>query len=57
MSCDYYKIYVDSVCIAERVTLEYAVVFTKAIFNEFYNERNLRVTIQKMNLNTEEYNG
>ncbi len=54
MSYDYYKIYVDNVCVAERVTLEFAVIFTKAIFNEFYNETDLKVTIQKIDLNTEE---
>lgn len=47
----------DNVCIAKYVTLEYATIFAKAIFNEFYNEIDLRVTIQKMNLNTEECNG
>lgn len=57
MSSDYYRIYVDSVCVAKYVTLEYATIFVKAIFNEFYNETDLRVTIQKMNLNTEEYDG
>ena len=57
MSTDYYKIYVDNVCVVEQVTLEYAVIFIKAIFNEFYNEKDLRITVQKMNLNTEECNG
>lgn len=57
MSCDYYQIYVDHVCIAKYVTLEYATVFTKAIFSEFYNEKDLKVSIQRMNLDTEEYNG
>ena len=53
----YYQIYVDNVCIAKYVTLEYAVIFTKAIFNEFYNEMDLRVTVQKMNFNTEACDG
>ena len=57
MSSDYYQIYVDNVCIAKYVTLEYSVIFTKAIFNEFYNEMDLRVTVQKMNFNTEACDG
>ena len=57
MSSDYYQIYVDNVCIAKYATLEYAVIFTKAIFNEFYNEMDLRVTVEKMNFNTEACDG
>jgi hypothetical protein len=57
LSCDYYQIYVDNICIAKYVTLDYAVIFVEAIFNKFYNETDLRVTIQKMNFNTEACDG
>lgn len=48
MNSNYYEIYVDDVKVARYVTLEYACIFLKAIFMDFYNEPELKVSIKKM---------
>ena len=56
MNTDYYKIYIDNTCVAETVPLIYVSIFVEAIFSKLYNEKYLRVTVQRMNLDTEECN-
>ena len=31
--------------VAEQVPMEYVLVFTKALFNEYHNDRNMKVSI------------
>lgn len=47
MNPDYYKIKIDNIEIANHITLEYVGVFVKAIFQEFYNDNTLGVTIER----------
>lgn len=43
-----YFITVNNRTIAENMTIDYALVFVKAIFNEYYNEHELIVAIEEM---------
>lgn len=49
MSDEYYSIYIENNKIADHIPLTYALIFIKAIYLEFYNEKNLKVIIQKEN--------
>lgn len=49
MSDEYYSIYIENNKIADHISLTYALIFIKAIYLEFYNEKNLKVTLQKEN--------
>ena len=53
MSTDTYSIYVENNKVAENMPLTYALILIKAIYVEFYNEKNLKVII-KRNLADEE---
>ena len=48
MPTDFYCIDVDGHQVAENVPLEYVMIFVKAIYVEFYNEPNLKVSIERM---------
>ena len=48
MGENYFRIFVDDNCIAEYIPLQYALMLIKAIYNEFYKEPGLAVTIKKM---------
>ena len=54
MPTELYKVYIDNDTIAENMPLQFALILTKAIYSEFYAEPKLRVTIEKMQLETEE---
>lgn len=56
MPSEYYKVYVDNNLVGEYMPLQFALILTKAIYSEFYAEPNLKVTIQKMALETEAEN-
>ena len=43
-----YYVTVDNRTVAERVTLEYALIFTKAIFEHFYNDHDIVIAIAEM---------
>lgn len=47
MSDEYYSIYIENDKVADHMPLTYALILIKAIYSEFYNEKNLKVTIQK----------
>ena len=49
MNDEYYSIYIENNKVADYMSLTYALIFIKAIYSEFYNEKNLKVTIQKEN--------
>ena len=53
MSADTYSIYVENNKVADNLPLTYALILIKAIYVEFYNEKNLKVII-KRNLADEE---
>ena len=53
MSSDIYSIYVENNKVADNLPLTYALILIKAIYVEFYNEKNLKVTI-KRNVGDEE---
>lgn len=54
MEEQFYTIEVDGRQVAEYVPLEYAILFTQAIFEKFYAMPNLKVDIERMNLHTED---
>lgn len=56
-NCDYYEILVENCVVARYVPLEYAKLFVGAIFMEFFHAKDLKVSIRRMNLDTEECNG
>ena len=47
MKEDFYTIKVENVKIAQHISLEYACIFLKAIMQEFYNEPDIKVTIER----------
>ena len=47
MSEDLYIIKVENTEVAKHVSLEYACIFLKAIMREYYNEPDIRVTIER----------
>ena len=53
MNSEFYNVYVDDNCVAKNMPLQFALILTKAIYTEFYAEPKLKVTIEKMELNTE----
>ena len=54
MGTEYFRVYVDENLVGEYMPLQFALILTKAIYSEFYAEPKLKVTIQKMQLETEE---
>ena len=48
MGTDFYKVYIDDNCVGEKMPLQFALIFVKAIYSEFYAEPNLKVTIEKV---------
>ena len=53
MNNEFYKVYVDDNCVAENMPLQFALILTKAIYSEFYAEPKLKVTIERVALDTE----
>lgn len=53
MGTEYFRVYVNEDCVSEYMPLQFALILTKAIYSEFYAEPKLKVTIQKMQLETE----
>ena len=54
MNNEFYKVYVDNNCVAEKMPLQFALILTKAIYSEFYAELKLKVTIERMMFDTED---
>lgn len=48
MGSETYSVYVENDMVAEHMPLNYALILTKAIYMEFYNEKNLRVAIKRV---------
>lgn len=43
-----YYVTVNNRSVAENVTLEYALIFTKAIFEHYYNDHDMVISIQRL---------
>ena len=56
MNSEMFTVSVNEDTVAEFMPLQYALILTKAIYSEFYAEPNLKVTIEKMQLE-ERYTG
>lgn len=48
MVTERYRIFVNGKAVAQAVPLEYAMVFIRAIFEEYYNDHNMEVMIKEM---------
>lgn len=53
MPTELYNVYIDNDCVSHKMPLQFALILTKAIYGEFYAEPNLKVTIEKINWDTE----
>lgn len=51
MPTELYKVYIDDNTVADNMPLQFALIFVKAIYSEFYAEPNLKVTIEKISSN------
>ena len=47
MENDKYILLIDNEIVAERMSLETATILIKALFNEYYNDYNMKITIRK----------
>ena len=47
MGCDTYSVMIDNIVVAKGMSIEHAVIFVKAVYNEYYNEKNLKVSLVK----------
>lgn len=43
-----YRVFVDGKAVAQAMPLEYAILFIKAVFEEYYNEHDMEVMIREM---------
>lgn len=49
MGCDSYNVQVDGIIVAEGMPIEHALIFVKALFLEWNNEKSLSITIEREN--------
>ena len=47
MGCDTYSVMIDNIVVAKGMSIEHAVIFIKAVYNEYYNEKNMKVSLVK----------
>lgn len=47
-----YNIFVDGECVARDMTLEYAMILQKAMFDKFYLESELEISIKRISTET-----
>lgn len=50
---EFYNVYIDNNLVGQYMPLQFALILVKAIYSEFYNEPKLKVTIEKMQFETE----
>lgn len=48
MASDYYRVVYEDIVIAEKMSLETALILVKALFEKFYCELTLHYTIERM---------
>ena len=53
MPYDCYHVLLGSLIIAEGMSMEHALIFVKALCQEYYNEPNLKISIEREKLNDE----
>ena len=54
MGCDTYSVMIDNIVVAKGMSIEHAVIFVKAVYNEYYNEKNMKVSLVKESRTWEE---
>lgn len=47
MGCDTYSIMIGEVVIAKGMSIEHALIFIEALYNKYYNERSMKITIMQ----------
>lgn len=47
MNTDYYEVWLDDIKIASHMLIEDAVIFVKALFYEYYNDKGLAILIKR----------
>lgn len=47
MGCDTYSVMIDNIVVAKGMSIEHAVLFVRAIYNEYYNEKDMKVSLVK----------
>jgi len=47
MGCSTYSIIVENICVAHGMSIDYALMFIKAIMQEYYNDPTLQITIAR----------
>lgn len=47
MGCDTYSVMIENTVVAKGMSIEHALIFVKAIYNEFYNETKMTVSLFK----------
>lgn len=47
MGCDTYSVMIENVIVSKGMSIEHAVLFVKAIYNEYYNEKTMKVSLVK----------
>ena len=47
MGCDTYSVMIDNIVVAKGMSIEHAVIFVKAVYNEYYNEKSMKVSLVK----------
>ena len=45
-----YELYIEKELIAENVSIETALILIKALFTEYYNDKNMKITIQEIEM-------
>ena len=50
MKSDFYEVYIDDMKIAKEMSLMHALILTKALFAEYYNEPTLDIHIKRMDM-------
>ena len=48
MTCDYYRVLYEGIVIAEKMTLETALLLLEALFTKYWKEDSIHYTIEKM---------
>ena len=49
MGIELFSLWIDGTCVAQEMSIETAAVLMKALFNEYYAESNLEITIKRQN--------
>lgn len=49
MGIELFSLWIDSNCVAKEMSIETAAILMKALFNYYYNESDLKITIQRQN--------